>query len=229
MSDNGSAMIAGETRNGLSYLGIQHDKTLPYSPYQNGKQEAFWGALEGRLVAMLTQTESITLERLNYITQAWVEMEYNRKVHEETGQSPLERVVGGLGVARQSPEGDEIDFGFTILEQRVQRRSDGTIQLAGIRMEIPARFSHIKRLSVRYRSWDLTRAWLVDGRSNAILAVIRPLDKTKNAAGKRRAVAKDPLPASQLEATDELPPLLRDIIAEYAVTGLPAAYIPKED
>ena len=70
MSDNGSAMIAGETRNGLLYLGLQHDKTLPYSPYQNGKQEAFWRTLEGRLVAMLTQTELITLERLNYITQA---------------------------------------------------------------------------------------------------------------------------------------------------------------
>lgn len=229
MSDNGSAMIAGETRNGLLYLGIQHDKTLPYSPYQNGKQEVFWGTLEGRLVAMLTQTESITLEKLNYITQAWVEMEYNRKVHKETGQSPLERAVGGLGVARQSPTGDEIDFGFTILEQRVQRRSDGTIQLAGIRMEIPTRFSHISRLSVRYRSWDLTRAWLVDGRSNAILAVIRPLDKTKNAAGNRRTVTNDPLLANELETTDELPPLLRDIIADYAVTGLPAAYIPKED
>ena len=59
-------------------------------------------------------------------------MEYNRKVHEETGKSPIERAVGGLGVARQSPEGDEIDFGFTILEQRVHRRSDGTIQLAGV-------------------------------------------------------------------------------------------------
>ena len=38
MTDNGAAMIATETRNGLARLGIEHETTLPYSPYQNGKQ-----------------------------------------------------------------------------------------------------------------------------------------------------------------------------------------------
>lgn len=33
MTDNGSAMIAGETKNGLLQLGIEHETTLPYSPY----------------------------------------------------------------------------------------------------------------------------------------------------------------------------------------------------
>ena len=28
-------------------------QTLPYSPYQNAKQESFWGRIEGRLMAML--------------------------------------------------------------------------------------------------------------------------------------------------------------------------------
>ncbi len=37
----------------LGRLGITHATTLPYSPYQNGKQEAFWGQVEGRLLAML--------------------------------------------------------------------------------------------------------------------------------------------------------------------------------
>ena len=50
MSDNGSAMTAHEIENGLLRLGIIHEKTLPYSPFQNGKQEAFWGQVEGRLV-----------------------------------------------------------------------------------------------------------------------------------------------------------------------------------
>lgn len=34
MSDNGSAMVAAETEQGLLRLGIVHDTTLPYSPYQ---------------------------------------------------------------------------------------------------------------------------------------------------------------------------------------------------
>ena len=53
LSDNGSAMVSAEFTQGLSRLGIEHDTTLPYSPHQNGKQESFWGNLEGRLMAML--------------------------------------------------------------------------------------------------------------------------------------------------------------------------------
>jgi transposase InsO family protein len=53
LSDNGPAMTAAEITEGLSRLGILHHTTLPYSPYQNAKQEAFWGPVEGRLIAML--------------------------------------------------------------------------------------------------------------------------------------------------------------------------------
>src|SRR3990172_6565351 len=61
LTDNGPAMIADEVREGLLRLGIVHDKTLPYSPYQNGKQEAFWGTLEGRLMEMLDGCTELTL------------------------------------------------------------------------------------------------------------------------------------------------------------------------
>lgn len=42
MSDNGSAMISAEFTQGLERLSILHQPTLPYSPYQNAKQEVFW-------------------------------------------------------------------------------------------------------------------------------------------------------------------------------------------
>ena len=53
LTDNGAAMVAEEVGEGLLRLGIVHEKTLPYSPYQNGKQEVFWATLEGRLMEML--------------------------------------------------------------------------------------------------------------------------------------------------------------------------------
>ena len=37
LTDNGSAMVAEEVTEGLLRLGIVHERTLPYSPYQNGK------------------------------------------------------------------------------------------------------------------------------------------------------------------------------------------------
>jgi transposase InsO family protein len=45
-------MLAEETAGGLARLGIVHQTTLPYSPCQNAKQEAFRGRVEGRLMAM---------------------------------------------------------------------------------------------------------------------------------------------------------------------------------
>lgn len=42
MSDNGAAMIAHETQNGLTQLGINHDRTLPYSPYHYVALKNMW-------------------------------------------------------------------------------------------------------------------------------------------------------------------------------------------
>lgn len=82
---------------------------------------------------------------------------------------------------------------------------------------------------VRYASWDLSTAWVVDARTGQALARITPQDKIKNASGIRRALAPkvDPLPPA--ENPDPIPPLLRRILADYAATGLPPAYIPKEE
>jgi transposase InsO family protein len=78
MTDNGSAMTAEETINGLAALGILHQKTLPYLPYQNAKQKSFWGRIEGHLMAMLEGEKCLTLDLLNQTTQAWVKQEYHR-------------------------------------------------------------------------------------------------------------------------------------------------------
>jgi transposase InsO family protein len=70
LCDNGSAMIARETTQGLTRLSLTQHTTLPYSPYQNGKQEAFWNPVEGRLLAMLEGQRDLTLALLNEATQA---------------------------------------------------------------------------------------------------------------------------------------------------------------
>src|SRR6202046_1549096 len=100
LTDNGSAMVAEEVTQGLLRLGIVHERTLPYSPYQNGKQEAFWGTLEGRLLKMLDGVAELTLEFLNHVTQAWMEIEYNHAVHRETSCSPVERCKQAPDVLR---------------------------------------------------------------------------------------------------------------------------------
>jgi transposase InsO family protein len=228
MTDNGSAMIASETKNGLLQLGIEHETTLPYSPYQNGKQESFWGQLEGRLIAMLSGTH-LTLEFLNRATQAWVEMEYNRSHHEEIATTPLDRLLQGSDVSRPGPDNDILRLAFTVRETRMQRKSDGTLQISGIRFEVPTRFRHLDRLHVRFPGWDLSRAYLVDERTNLLLATIYPLDKAKNNQGKRRVISTVLDTSSPPVVGDSAAPLLRQLLNNYAATGLPAAYIPKDE
>jgi putative transposase len=230
MTDNGAAMTAHETTNGLERLGICHDTTLPYSPYQNGKQEAFWGHLEGRLIAMLSRVEPLTLEFLNRATLAWVEQEYNRRLHNEIGTTPLNRLLQGPDVSRQAPDSDKLCVAFTVRETRSQRKSDGTIQIKGIRFEIPSRFRHFKKLYIRYQSWDLSRAWLVDARTDNMLSCIYPQDKIKNADGHRRAMESvGQMATNPVTDLDPIPPLLRKILSDFAATGLPPAYIPKKE
>lgn len=231
MTDNGAAMLADETVTGLATLGIVHQTTLPYSPYQNAKQESFWGRVEGRLMAMLEGEASVTLDLLNQATQAWVEQEYHRTLHSEIGATPLARYLAGPNVRRDCPSAAELAAAFRIEVARRQRRSDGTVSLAGARFEIPAAYRHLVQVSLRYARWDLTRVDLVDARAGRILCALRPLDKSANADGQRRALVPS---ASRASPSPPIPPsgmapLLRQLIAEYAATGLPPAYLPTTD
>jgi transposase InsO family protein len=227
LTDNGAAMIATETTEGLTRLSVTHRTTLPYSPYQNGKQESFWNPVEGRLLAMLEGQRDLTLALLNEATQAWVEMEYNREVHSEISQAPLGRWLDGPTVGRESPSVDDLRLAFTAGQTRIQRRSDGTASIEGARFEIPSRFRHLRKLRLRYASWDLTHVWLVDERTGAVLSRLYPLDKARNADG-FRGVTETTAPAPLTEPAG-IAPLLRKLMTEYAATGLPPPYIPKEE
>jgi transposase InsO family protein len=230
LTDNGSAMVAEEVTQGLLRLGIVAERTLPYSPYQNGKQEAFWGTLAGRLMKMLDGVAELTLELLNKATQAWVEIEYNRAVHRETSCSPVERFAKAPAVLRSSPSSEALRDAFRLETSRSQRQSDGTISLEGVRLEVPARYRHFREITLRYARWDLGRVDLVDKQSGTILAPIYPLDKTANADGLRAPVEGSSLD-TELDhgplRDGELPPLLKSILQEYSATGMPPAYLPK--
>ena len=228
MTDNGAAMLAEETVSGLAALGIVHQTTLPYSPYQNAKQESFWGRVEGRLMAMLEGESSLTLDALNQATQAWVEQEYHRTLHSEIDATPLDRYLAGPNVRRECPASEVLIAAFRIEIQRRQRRSDGTVSLEGTRFEIPAVYRHLVQVHLRYARWDLTRVDLVDARAGQILCPLRPLDKSANADGQRRRLAPMVTDLTPIAATG-MAPLLRQLIAEYAATGLPPAYLPTPD
>ena len=231
MTDNGAAMLAAETQEGLARLGILHETTLPYSPYQNGKQEVFWGQIEGRLLPMLEGVPDLSLRQLNEATLAWVEMEYNRKLHSELGTSPLQSYLHDKDVGRPCPESERLQQAFTKQLQRLQRRSDGTIRLEGQRFEIPGRYHHWTAITVRLATWDLSRVYLCDPQTGAILCRLYPQDKTQNAQGQRAARIPPAglTPPTAVAVPGTMAPLLQKLLKDYATTGLPPAYLPKDE
>jgi hypothetical protein len=182
---------------------------------------------------MLENCKNLTLGQLNEATQAWGELDYNRKVHSEIAQTPLQRYLAGQDVGRRCPDDEVLRQAFTASCSRVQRRSDGTITVEGVRFEVPSPYRHLPRLTVRYASWDLSQAYLADPRSGQVIGRIYPLDKQRNADGLRRTqapLANDvgTLPV-EAEPGEAMAPLLRKLVAEYAATGLPPAYLPKDE
>lgn len=227
MTDNGSPMVAAETRQGLERLSILHKTTLPYSPQQNGKQESFWGQVEGRLMAMLEGENELTLKLLNEATIAWVEVDYHRRVHSEIGQTPLDRFLAGPDVARPSPSPEELQMAFTVETTRSLRRSDCTISLEGRRYEIPSSFRHLRRISVRYAHWNLSSVLHVNRECGDIIGRLYPQDLEKNSSGARRRLDPPEQPTAKPDQSAGIAPLLDDCMKQYSITGLPMAYIPK--
>ncbi len=227
MTDNGSPMTAAETTQGLQRLSILHQTTLPYSPQQNGKQESFWGQIEGRLMAMLEGEEKLTIKLLNQATIAWVEMDYHRKVHSETGETPLERFLAGPEASRPTLSPEELRMAFTVEKTRSLRRTDCTISLEGRRYEVPSYFRHLKRISVRYAEWDLSNVLLVNQQSGDIIGRLYPRDMEKNSDGKRRSMESRDEQWKPPDLSAGIAPLLKSYLSDYAATGLPMDYLPK--
>jgi len=141
-------------------------------------------------------------------------------------QARPKRSSDGAPLARDRLERLEVrSFEVT----RTRRRSDATVSLEGQRFEIPATYRHLGRGRVRLRHarWDLSRVDLVDARSGAVLCPLHPLDRSANADGRRRALRPTHADRSP-PAAGWLAPLLKQLLADYAATGLPPAYLPTD-
>lgn len=230
MTDNGAAMKADEFTEGLHQLSVFHEYTLPYSPYQNGKQEKFWAVLESRFIAMLENVAHLTLQTLNELTLVWVEQSYHRSPHKEIGVTPLSRYIKGKSVSRPCVNSQALRRAFRLQATRRQRRTDGTISVQAKRFEIPARYQHLEQILVRYARWDMTTLEMIDPHTQDPLCTLFPLDKTANATGeRRRLVSPTQAQKKNVQPPTDLPPYLEKLKADFAATGRPPAYLPKHE
>jgi len=188
---------------------------------------------------MLENLTELTLDDLNRLAVLWVEHEYNQRVHRELGVTPLQRYLSDRRVGRDCPDSSTLRQAFQRTVSRRQRRTDGTVSLDNRRFEIPSRYQHLPEARLRYAQWDLSQVQLLDPHKPIALCQIYPLDKAGNSDALRRVreARSDPHAPHKTNneqqqpgsPSQELPPLLKKLQAEFAATGLPPAFVTKSE
>ncbi len=91
--DNGSPFVSGQLLRACAVLGIRLIHSRPGRPEGRGKIERVFRTIREQVLVELEDHPPATLDELNRIFQSWVEQVYHRRVHTETGQTPLERFL----------------------------------------------------------------------------------------------------------------------------------------
>jgi putative transposase len=131
--DNGSAFCDTWLLRACGKLGVRLVHSAPGRPQGRGKIERWFRSVREQFLIEVTDTTSedliaagvdhaTALLELNRLFTAWVEIEYHRRTHTETGQAPLDRWEAGwdrLGRTPAIPTADDLTEAFLWSEYRV--------------------------------------------------------------------------------------------------------------
>lgn len=207
--DNGSNYRSHMLEDACGYLGIELRHARPYRPQGKGKVERFFQTADRfnrEAQALIDHGQITTLEQVQSLFAAWLETEYNRRVHSGTHDRPEDR-LGQVDPdhPREVPDPDRVRYAFLWREQRKVTRA-GTISVEGNEYEVDSALAR-KTIDVRYDPYDLTTIHVeFQGQSYgeaALLNVHRTrsanLPKREGEPGTPDASAKTKAPSPYLE------------------------------
>ena len=87
--DRGSAFVSSQLLRACAVLGVKLVHASPRAATTKGKIERFFRTVRDRFLVEID--DGVELGELNRLFSAWLEVVYHRRVHSETGQTPLER------------------------------------------------------------------------------------------------------------------------------------------
>lgn len=146
--DNGAVYRADHMKVIVASLGIHRlIFTRAYRPMGHGKIEALNRLIRSAFIAELAASRIDTLDALNEAFNAWADLDYNRKVHSETGQTPLERFQSGADRMAYA-EQEALRQAFLWRELRTPDKT-GVFSLFGTRYQIGPTLAR-RRVEVRF-------------------------------------------------------------------------------
>jgi putative transposase len=151
--DRGSAFVSTQLFRACAVLGIRLIHASPRAATTKGKIERFFRTTRERFLVELQAREVIDLRELNRLFSAWVEGDYHRRVHSETGQMPLERLLAG-GPPRL-PTAELLREAFLWSEQRTVTKT-ASVSLHANQYEVDGALVG-RRCELIFDPFDLTR------------------------------------------------------------------------
>lgn len=164
--DNGSAFVDSWLLRACAVLGIKLVHSTPGRPEGRGKIERLFRTVRDQFLVEITGEEHVEgrhhvvdLLELNRLFTAWVETQYHRTVHSETGREPLARWMSGGPFPL--PSTDTLAEAFRWSEHRTVRKTrvvslhDNLYEvdpvLIGCKVELVFDPFDLTRIEVRYR------------------------------------------------------------------------------
>lgn len=146
--DNGQVYRSGHMKRIGAYLGIHRIVfTKPRRPEGHGKIEAFNRYVRAAFIAELKASSVTTLDELNEAFVAWADRDYNRRVHSETGEAPLDRWRREADRARYADD-EKMRQAFLWKETRTADKA-GVFGLLGVRYQVGPELAR-RKLEVRF-------------------------------------------------------------------------------
>jgi putative transposase len=133
--DNGSAFVAAPLLRATAVLGIRLVHSTPRRPQGRGKIERFFRTVRDQFLVEVEHRGVATLVELNRLFAAWVETVYHRRVHSETGATPLGRFGAGGPFALPTPA--QLHEAFLWSERRTVTKT-ATVSLHANTFEVDA-------------------------------------------------------------------------------------------
>jgi putative transposase len=152
-ADNGAPFSNAWLARTCGVLGIRLVHSKPYSPEGRGKQERLNRYIREAFLAEATHHGIESLDALNDLFTAWAEQVANRRVHAETGQTPIDRFQASGPPRQADPALLREAFRWSVT-RRVTRTA--TVPLEGNAYAVDPALTG-RRVELRYDPEDLTR------------------------------------------------------------------------
>lgn len=146
--DNGQVYRSHQMKRVVAAIGTHRlIFTTPHRPMGHGKIEALNRFIRANFLAELKASRVSTLDELNEAFVAWADLSYNRRVHAETGQQPLDRWRAGSARVDYADE-ELLRDAFLWREHRTPDKT-GMFSLFAVRYQVDPGLAR-KRIEVRY-------------------------------------------------------------------------------